>query len=96
MRKLNKQCEYFHSTTLYDCPKCGKKLRDFYVELKAKVDAVPLELKQIFLDHLKDKNVGDAMKATDPDGKYENIIWYNIVGNQIETMSYSTFNFKAK
>lgn len=95
-RKLNKLCEYFHKTDLFDCPHCGKKLRDYYAELKAKVDAVPIELKQIFLDHLKNKNVGDAMKATDPNSKYESVVWYKIVSDQIDTHTYQTFNFKAK
>ena len=97
MMKLNKLCEYFHATDLYSCPKCGKELRNFKAELQAKIDLVPLELKQTILDHLKNhKNVGEAMKLTDPDEKYENIVWYNIIGNQIENYPYQTFNFQAK
>jgi hypothetical protein len=97
MRKLNKVCEYLHATDLYDCPKCKKELRNFKAELQAKIDAVPIELKQKFLDYLKaGKNVGEAMFETDPLTKFENIVWYNIVGNQIENHSYQTFNFQAK
>lgn len=94
---MNQLCIYFHSTDLFDCPKCGKKLRDFYAELKFKCDAVPKELKQEFLNFLKDgKNIGDAIIAIDPQSKYEDIVWFNIFGNQIENHGYKTFNFQIK
>lgn len=95
-KKLNKLCAYFHNTSLFDCPKCGVQLRDFYAELKAKCDAVPRELKQKLLDNLKDKNIGDAIKATDPDGKYEDVVWFKIIDNQIDRHTYHTFNHNVK
>ena len=85
---MNKLCKYFHETTLFSCPKCGKKLRDFQQELRDKVDAVPKELKQKFIDELKNGNVGYAMNQVDPDKKYENIIWYTVLNDQIGAYHY--------
>jgi hypothetical protein len=93
-KKLNKLCAYFHSTDLYSCPKCGIQLRDFKAELRAKVDAIPKERKQELLDHLKDGNVGYAISKVDPNREVDSLIWYTIIGDQIE--SYDYFNFKAK
>lgn len=97
MRKSNWVCEYFHATTLYECPKCGKKLRDFQAELQAKVDAVPFDRKVAFLRFLKEgRFVKEAIDLADPNGDFETIVWYNIIKNQIESHEYKTFNFNAK
>ena len=89
-------CEYFHKTDLYDCPKCGKKLRDFKAELRAKVDAVPREVKQKFVDYLREGNIGQAIEKIDPEHKIEDIVWFNIVSDQIEVHRYETFNPTVK
>lgn len=96
MRKLNKLCAYFHSTELYDCPKCGIKLRDFQAELRAKVDAIPREKKQELLDYLKEGNVGYAIAKVDPKREVESLVWHTIIADQIEHHGYHTFNFTAK
>lgn len=83
-----KQCEYFHATNLYDCPSCGIKLRDFNKELRVKVDAVPKETKQKFVDFLKEGNVGSAIKKIDPNGETDSLIWFTIVSDQIRSMEY--------
>jgi hypothetical protein len=46
------------------------------------------------LNNLKDKKVGDAIKEVDPEGKYEFIVWINVIGNQIEQVSFLNFNAK--
>lgn len=97
MKKLNKMCQYFHSTELYSCPKCGIELRNFMQEIRDKVKLVPIELKQKILDVLKEgKNIGQAIEIVDPDKKYESIIWFNVISDQIEEHRYQTFNYKAK
>lgn len=93
MKRLNKLCAYFHSTNLYDCPKCKVKLRDFHAELRAKVDAVPVERKQALIDAFKDGHtVGEAIAIVDPNNEIEFIVWSNIIRDQIEKNEYMTFN----
>lgn len=86
-------CERFHATDLYTCPKCNCELRNFKKELRAKVDAVPIEIKQKILDNLKTMNVGDAIKASGFEG--ESLVGFTIVSDQIETSSYSYLRDKA-
>lgn len=96
-KKLNKMCQYFHATDLYDCPKCGAKLRDYKQELLEKCKLVPIELKQTLLDNLKQgMTVGEAIKSVDPDEKHEHIVWTQIIADQIEVSKYYSFNFTAK
>jgi len=90
---LNKLCASFHNETkLYNCPKCGKELRNFQAELRAKVDAIPRETKQELIDNLLKGNVGEAIKLTDPNSEVEFIVWTTIIADQIENHSYETFN----
>lgn len=93
---MNRICKELHATDLYDCPKCGVKLRDFRQELRVKVDAVPIEKKQQLLNELKSHNVGEAIKIVDPQSEIDDLVWFTIISDQIETHEYSTFNFKAK
>lgn len=92
-KKLRKLCVYFHATNLYTCPNCGCELRNFQKELRAKVDAVPIEIKQKILDGLKTMNVGDSIKASGFDGEF--LVASTIIADQIETSTYSWLREKA-
>jgi len=71
------------------CCLCNEKIGISYEErLREKVDAVPLSQKQGFVNFLKKMNVGDAMRKIDPLGKHENIVWYQIVDDQIKSVLY--------
>lgn len=96
MKKLNKMCEYFHATDLYTCPKCNKELRSYVGELRAKIDSIPKERKQLFLDYLKEGNIGQAVARIDPDKEFESNVWFTIISDQIDVHRYETFDFKAK
>ena len=95
-KKKDRMCEEFHKTHLYDCPSCGIKLRDFQQELRDKVDAVPKELKQQFIDELKNGNVGYARNKVDPDEKYEFLTWATILSDQIQVHTYEILNEEVK
>jgi hypothetical protein len=95
-KKLNKMCEYFHTTNLYTCPQCKKELRNYMQELKAKIETIPKERKQLFLDYLKEGNVGQAVERIDPKKEFDCSVWFQIISDQITVHKYETFNFTAK
>lgn len=96
-KKLNEMCKYFHATDLYICPKCRCELRNYMQELQAKCAAVPIEIKQKYLDILKDgKTIGEAISGADPESKYPTEVWHQIVANQIEVTKQHIFNYTAK
>lgn len=89
-------CEYFHSTNLFKCPSCRKELRNYMQELKDKVSTIPKERKQLFLNYLKEGNIGQAVARIDPDKEFESVVWFQIVSDQITINQYETVDFVAK
>ncbi len=90
--KKEKMCEYFHATDLYNCPSCHKELRNFDAERRAVIDGIPRERKQLFLDYLKEGNIGQAVERIDSSKEFDSGIWFQIVSDQIVTHKYETFN----
>lgn len=78
-----------------ECFCCGLKIgKTFKEKLADKVAAIPVEMKQKFLDGLKTMNVGDARKYADPNEEHEFIAWVNFLGNQIDTFEYLDYKVK--
>lgn len=85
MKKLNKLCAYFHTTDLYTCPKCHKELRNYMQELRAKVDVVPLDVKQTIINGLHEGlNVGQALDLVD----VEREVGYQIISDNIGSIGF--------
>jgi len=83
-------CKHFHATDLYKCPSCGKKLRDFQAELRAKIDAIPQEIKQKILDGLRSgMNVGDAIEASGINEiESDSLVGLTIISDNIEKVHF--------
>lgn len=87
---MKKLCKLFHETNLYDCPSCGKQLRNFQAELRAKIDAVPLEIKQRIIDGLHNGlNVGQAIEASGlKEIESDSLVGYTIVSDNINSYEF--------
>jgi hypothetical protein len=80
------------------CIMCKEKIGKSYMErLRDKIALIPYEDKQAFLNHLREgKNVGEAIKAVDPEGKYNTMSeWYQVLSDNIQTFSYEVLRKDA-